>query len=106
MGPAMPSFRFRTIQVCPKDCPSAQWQADREGIPGVYLRPKEIHHERADCTGSAGVGSRHRRGGGFFWPSPPPPPSFGVRFRLKKQRGAWGARAPAPPPARGGGGGP
>jgi hypothetical protein len=27
--------RFRTIQVCPKDCPFARWQADRAGIPGV-----------------------------------------------------------------------
>src|SRR5262245_25331834 len=83
MGPAMPSFRFRTIQVCPKDCPSARWQADRAGIPGVYLRPKEIHHERADCTGSAGLGSRHRRNGALFGPSPPRHASVGIRSGLK-----------------------
>src|SRR5262249_37589425 len=86
MGPAMPRVRFRTIQVCPKDCPSAQWQADRAGIPGVYLRPKEIHHERADCTGSAGLGSRHRRNGALFGPSPPRHASVGIRSGLKTRR--------------------
>jgi hypothetical protein len=92
MGPAMPRFRFRTIQVCPKDCPSAQWQADREGIPGVYLRPKEIHHERADCTGSAGLGSRHRRNGALFGPIPPRHASVGIRSGLNTRRYPAGSR--------------
>jgi hypothetical protein len=78
--------RFRTIQVCPKDCPSARWQADRAGIPGVYFDRRRFHHERADCTGSAGLGSRHRRNGALFGPSPPRHASVGICSGLKDQR--------------------
>jgi hypothetical protein len=78
--------RFGTIQVCPKDCPSARWQADRAGIPGVYFDRRRFHHERADCTGSAGLGSRHRRNGALFGPSPPRHASVGICSGLKDQR--------------------
>src|SRR5262249_4378431 len=45
VGSAPP--RFRTIQVCPKDCPSARWQAEYAGTHALRPQGESTMSEQA-----------------------------------------------------------
>src|ERR1700755_2960569 len=56
--PAAPQPDSEHFRFSPMTCPAVRWHADRAVI-GLFLRPKEVDHERASCTAAAGSGSRH-----------------------------------------------
>ena len=54
--------------------------------PDVCLRPKEIDHEPASCTGVAASGSQHRGSRVLFGPGPRNHVSVGLRSSLRPAR--------------------